>query len=279
SGTNSVSAGIGPLASMPAARAAAITGAMTSASSWPRWPDSPLWGLRPATRMRGRAMRKRRRRSASSTRSVLPSDSPVIARGTCSTRGAPARSERSPITTRWAPRASRAMRTQSSGPTPAGSPEVSAMSGLAFVKPQLDVGLVAQLPQPFLVRLVGLALAQRLPGLQALALGGKIARAPLEHLDQVIAEGRAHGLADLGHFQLLIGALELGHRVARIDPVELAAARRGAIVGIGARELGEIGATAHDAFAQVEKLAARLGLGDRLVRTDEDVPQARLHDW
>src|SRR5438309_1934033 len=263
--------------------------------------------------MRGRAMRKRRRRSASSTRSVLPSDSPVIARGTsasgrcvvaratrrppptsiittcsapaawarysvwpmnampaslitlfctgavtiaaysparhpriarsrtastyralpasslpgvagrvsgtCSMRGQPPRSPRSPMTTSCAPRASRATRTQSSGPTPAGSPEVSAMSGLAFVKPQLDVGLVAQLPQPFLVRLVGLALAQRLPGLQALALGGEIARAPLEHLDQVVAEGRAHGLADLRQFQLLVGAFELRHRVAGIDPV------------------------------------------------------------
>src|SRR5919197_6394135 len=128
------------------------------------------------------------------------------------------------MTTSSAPRDSRATRTQSSGPTPAGSPEVSAMRGLAFVKPQLDVGLVAQLSQPFLVRLVGLALAQRLARLQALALGREIARAPLEHLDQVIAEGRAHRRADLADFQLPVGALEFGHRVARIDPVELAAA-------------------------------------------------------
>src|SRR5689334_10306353 len=112
-------------------------------------------------------------------------------------RGAPARSERSPITTSSAPRAARATRTQSSGPMPAGSPEVSAMNGLALVKPKLDVGLVAELAQPFLVSLVGLSVAQRCARLQAPALGRHVARAPLEHLDQVIAKGRTHGLADL----------------------------------------------------------------------------------
>src|SRR5437899_6324644 len=163
-------------------------------------------------------------------------------------RGASASSARSPITTSSAPRTSRATRTQSSGPTPAGSPEVSAMRALALVKPQLDVGLVAQLPQPFLVCLVGLAVAQRLARLEARALRREVARAALEHLDQVIAEGRAHGRADLAYLQLLVGALELGHRVARIDPVELAAARRGAVVGVGARERREVLATAHDAL-------------------------------
>src|SRR5689334_14275303 len=110
-------------------------------------------------------------------------------------RGAPPRSERSPISTSSAPRTARAARTHSSGPMPAGSPEVSAMTGLALVKPQLDVSLVAQLPQPFLVGLVGLALAQRRACLQPPAFGGHVARAPLEHLDQVVAKGRAHRLA------------------------------------------------------------------------------------
>src|SRR5688572_2678220 len=52
-GKNIVSAGSGPLASMPSALASAIAGAITSASSCPKWPDSPLCGLRPETRMRG----------------------------------------------------------------------------------------------------------------------------------------------------------------------------------------------------------------------------------
>src|SRR5438105_15386732 len=102
-------------------------------------------------------------------------------------RGQPARSERSPMTTTSI---SDASRTHSSGPMPAGSPEVSAMTGLTFLKPQLDVGLVAQLPQPFLVGLVGLALAQRLARLLSAALGAEIARAALEDLDQVVADGR-----------------------------------------------------------------------------------------
>src|ERR1041384_6546662 len=99
----------------------------------------------------------------------------------------------------------------SSGPIPAGSPEVSAMTGLAFLKPQLDVGLVAHLAQPFLVGLVGLALAQRAARLQPAALRRHVARAPLQHLDQVEAERRANRLADFADLELLVGALELGH--------------------------------------------------------------------
>src|SRR5690242_4023747 len=108
--------------------------------------------------------------------------------------GQPASSARSPITvTGW----SRATRRQISGPMPAGSPEVRAMRGLFLVKRQLDVGRVAKLAQPFLVRLLRLALAQRLARLQAAALRRRFAGAPLDHLDQVVAEGRAHRLADL----------------------------------------------------------------------------------
>src|SRR4051812_17526041 len=184
-------------------------------------------------------------------------------------RGQPARRVRSPITTTSASRATRA---QISGPIPAGSPEVSAMTGLAlFVKPKLDVGGVAQLPQPFGVRLVRLAIADRLARLEALALGRDVARAALHHLDQVIAEGRAHGLADLADLQLLVGALELGHRVAREHPVELAAPRRRAVVGVRTRELAEIGTATDDALAQVEELPAGFGLRDDLVGADQDV--------
>src|SRR3954452_10313278 len=95
-----------------------------------------------------------------------------------------------------AARDSRASFTQSSGPMPAGSPEVSAITGglapiaLAVFEAQLDVGLVAQLAQPLLVGLVGLALAQRLPRLHPYAVGAHVRRAPLEHLDEVVAERR-----------------------------------------------------------------------------------------
>src|SRR6267142_1997991 len=261
SGTNSVSAGTGPFASMPAPTAAAIAGVITSMSSLPRWPDSPLCGLSPATRMRGRAMRKRRLRSASRTRNVSTSPVVVMARGTSARARCVVAS---------------ATRTHSSGPMPAGSPEVSAMRCLAFLKPQLDVGLVAELPQPFLVGLVGLALAQRLAHLQPAAFGADVARAALEDLDQVVAERGAHRLAHLADLQLFVGALELRHRVAGVDPVELAAARRRAVVGMHARELGEVGAPGDDAIAQVEQLAARLRLGHRLARADQDVAHARL---
>src|SRR6266850_1236040 len=329
SGTNSVSAGTGPFASMPAPTAAAIAGVITSMSSLPRWPDSPLCGLSPATRMRGRAMRKRRLRSASRTRNVSTSPVVVMARGTSArarcvvasatrkppptsiitTRAAPERSARYSVwpvkampaslstlfctgavtmaaySPSMQPRIARSMtttsvseasRTHSSGPIPAGSPDVSAMRSLAFLKPQFDVGLVAELPQPLLVGLVGLALAQRLAHLQPAAFGADVARAALEDLDQVVAERGAHRLAHLADLQLFVGALELRHRVAGVDPVELAAARRRAVVGMHARELGEVGAPGDDAIAQVEQLAARLRLGHRLARADQDVAHARL---
>src|SRR5688572_2505598 len=124
-------------------------------------------------------------------------------------RGQPSRMPRSPITTTSGNFFETS--TQSSGPMPAGSPEVRATTGLALVKPQVDVGLVAQLPQPFLEGLVRLALAQRLARLQPAPLGRDVARAPLEHLDQVIAELCAHRLAHLADAQPQVGALELGH--------------------------------------------------------------------
>ena len=57
----------------------------------------------------------------------------------------------------------------------AGSPVVIAMRGAplilrAFVEPVLDIGLVAQLPHPVLVRLIGFAIAQRLTRLQPRAI-------------------------------------------------------------------------------------------------------------
>src|SRR5437868_973749 len=91
--------------------------------------------------------------------------------------------------------------TQSSGPMPAGSPEVTAMRMLLLLEPQLDVGFVAQLPQPLLVGLVGLALAQRLPGLLPHPLRRHFGGAPLEHLDEVVTERRLDRLADLARLQ------------------------------------------------------------------------------
>src|SRR6185436_591911 len=99
----------------------------------------------------------------------------------------------------------------SSGPIPAGSPEVRAMTGLALLKPQLDVGLIAQLAQPFLVGLVGLALSQRGARLAPAALRRQVRRTPLQDLDQVVAEGGADRLAHLADRQAGIGALEVRH--------------------------------------------------------------------
>ena len=106
---NSVSAGSGPTRSMPSARKASSTGAITSISSRPMWPPSPAWGLRPATRMRGRAMPNLALRSAWRMRNVVSSSCRVIAAGTsASARCVVASATRKPapasiITTRGVP--------------------------------------------------------------------------------------------------------------------------------------------------------------------------------
>src|SRR5262249_53176338 len=110
-----------------------------------------------------------------------------------------------------------------------------------LLEAHLDVGAVAQLPQPFLVGLVGLALLEREARLHALALDRQPARAALDELDQVVAERRLDRLADLARLERHEGALELGHRVARQYPAEVAALRRAAILRVQTRELGEVG--------------------------------------
>ena len=77
-----MSAGTGPTASMPAARAAAIAGAIAVISSRPRCPPSPACGLSPQTAMRGALMPKRAASSAWTIASVAPTASCVIAAAT-----------------------------------------------------------------------------------------------------------------------------------------------------------------------------------------------------
>src|SRR5574340_23538 len=84
---------------------------------------------------------------------------------------------------------------QRSGPTPAGSPAVSAMTGnsggmLESVdRAQFDVGLIANLPYPVLERLFSLAFADRLARQQALAFLRHVLVAAFQHLNQMQAEG------------------------------------------------------------------------------------------
>ena len=82
SGTNTVSAGSGPMTRRPRCRASAIAGAMTSISSRPRWPSSPACGLRPQTARRGASMPNRDSSSAATMASVSATASRVIAAGT-----------------------------------------------------------------------------------------------------------------------------------------------------------------------------------------------------
>ena len=106
----------------------------------------------------------------------------------------------------------------------------------------------------------------------------EIGRAPLDHLDQVEAEGGAHRLGDLARLQRGRRPLELRHEVARHDPAEIAAARRGGgVVGVEPRELREVGAL-DDPRPEQRDLAARLRLRHELADPREDVPHVGLLD-
>ena len=61
--------------------------------------------------------------------------------------------------------------------------------GLAFFQAKFDISTVTLLAHPFLVSLVGLARADRLPGKHPLALFRHVLAAPFDDLNQVPAEG------------------------------------------------------------------------------------------
>jgi len=111
-------------------------------------------------------------------------------------------------TMRAKPRAtsSRAAYSAISGPIPAGSPGVMAMTGRTaagrlvagsaavnrlplLVEADFHVGTCAQRSQPVLKGLVNLAFVDRLPRQQAQALLWNFLRLALQHLDKVDAEG------------------------------------------------------------------------------------------
>ena len=72
--------------------------------------------------------------------------------------------------------------------------------------------------------------ARGLAGDAALALFGDVALATFQHLDQVHSEGRGDDFAGLVERQGVHGPFEFRHGVARIQPAEVAALRRGAVL-------------------------------------------------
>src|SRR5450631_3891682 len=115
----------------------------------------------------------------------------------------------------------RASARHSSGPMPAGSPEVSAMRGSLGL--ELDVGFVPHAAQPqlgLLVRLAGPDGFHRLPALELVAV---VVAAVPQDLHDVPAVLRVERHADLVVLQALEHRIELGHEVARSRPAQIAA--------------------------------------------------------
>src|SRR5258708_7653664 len=84
-----------------------------------------------------------------------------------------------------------------------------------FLEAQFDVGAVTLLAYPFLVSLIRLARTDRLSCEHPLAFFRHVFAAPFDNLNQVPAEGRLHGLADLSGFEPIHRTLEFRHRVSR----------------------------------------------------------------
>src|SRR5687768_11600292 len=215
-----------------------------------------------------------------------PGGKSAAANGTRRRRARSFGSSRSATTTMRAGRRLRASCTHSSGPMPAGSPAVTAISGVlsveclmlsALVEAVFDESQIAPLAHPLLVGLVGLARAQGAARLQPQSLLRHVLVAPFQHLDQVPSERCLHGAADLPGLKRVHGALELGHDVARGEPSQLAALGVAAVLRELARELGEIGLVL-EALLDAFQAPACLGLGHQLVGADEDVAGAGLAD-
>src|SRR3569623_312142 len=253
----SVSAGWGPPRSRPSLRRRSSTGSMTSISSRPWWPDSPAWGLRPATAMRGRVMPTLLCRAARSrSTSTAPRTDSRHGRGCCD----------------------RAM--HRSGPIPAGAPAVRARWGKSTAssrnpgrsvdRADFDIGRVADLAHPVLEGLIALAFADGLARQQFLTFLRDVLIASLKDLDQVPAERGLNGVADLAGLQRVHGFLEFGDGVARIDPAKVAAFGSTGILGLQTRHVLEFRAV-FDTFLELQQAVAGVGFRGEFVGLDEDV--------
>src|SRR6185436_1834015 len=120
---------------------------------------------------------------------------------------------------------------------------------LAFVGLVFDVRAIAQLANEIVELLVALPLPQRVASLLATTILRDVLLAALEHLDQMPAERRAHGLRHLVDRKRRHRALEIGNGVARRDPTEVAALGTRRVVRIDARYFLELRA-AGDAVLQ-----------------------------
>src|SRR5471030_2996281 len=87
----------------------------------------------------------------------------------------------------------------------------------------LHIGGVTQFTQPVGIRLLGLALTDRLTCRVQLLLYRAFRIAASQHLDQVITVLAANRVADLVVFQVVHGALEFRHGFTRADPAEVPA--------------------------------------------------------
>src|ERR1700722_16133859 len=141
----------------------------------------------------------------------------------------------------------------------------------------LHVSGVAQFTQPVGIRLLGLALANRLTRSVQLLLHGTFRVAPSEQLDQVITVLAANRIADLTVFQVVHGALEFRHGFTRADPAEIPALRRRTVLRISPREVGEIAALLNVTL-DIEQLLTGGRLGHAVGYAQQNVPDVGLHE-
>src|SRR5690606_20901660 len=196
-------------------------------------------------------------------------------------RAARSRLPRSPKATRSAPHSRCAARTQSSGPTPAGSPGTSASRGRRMSAPgaDFDEGLAALLAEEAVPLVLQLAHADRLPDPGATVLVVDVDLAGGEPLHDVPAGLGAERGGNLAVLQARDLVAEFGAELVQGEPAQVAAAvAADGVVGGFAGDLGEVGA-AGDARAQGVDAGPGLGVAVlALAGADQDVARVELGD-
>ena len=112
---------------------------------------------------------------------------------------------------------------------------------------------------------------QCLSSLQSRAIGRRLFRAALEHLDQVPAERRLHRPADLIDLQCRHRLLELRHCVTRVQPAKIAAAAATRVERMQACQCSELDLPGFDANLHFFEPPLDLWFGSQVRHSQQDV--------
>src|SRR5450432_2066905 len=154
---------------------------------------------------------------------------------------------------------------------------VSAGRCSTIVEADFHVRAIPDLAHPRLERFLRLALTDCKLRFRALALGADVLLAPLEHLDDMPAEGRAYRCRNLIEGELVHRLLEFRNGVARVEPTQIATLGSRGVFRVELRHVLELG-TGIEAVLDTVYLDLGIRLGHEFIDPNEDVPRMCLVD-